>query len=195
MPSRRALVDPADPAERRAGRACADGMTTTLVKGKIDVNVEVWTSGRVPATPSRERERAPMLPSPEDHTAISNLMARYCLTLDHDDVDGWVSLFTPDATYEVYGRAYKGHEGLRAIMAGAPGGLHLGGPPVIEMVDADRARDTRNLLFVLREDGSSRSAVYTDELVRTPEGWRITACRCRFMTPTGLADRPPRPAR
>src|SRR5215475_7126999 len=44
-----------------------------------------------------------MLPSPEDHVAISDLLARYCLTLDQDDVEGWVSLFTPDASYEVYG--------------------------------------------------------------------------------------------
>ena len=30
-----------------------------------------------------------MLPSPEDHVAISDLLARYCLTLDTDDVEGW----------------------------------------------------------------------------------------------------------
>jgi hypothetical protein len=133
-----------------------------------------------------------MLPSPQDHVAISYLLARYCLTLDLDDVDGWVSLFTPEACYEVYGRAFRGHEGLRAMMGAAPGGLHLGGPPVIEMLGADRARTTRNLLFVDRADGSSRNAVYTDDLVRTPEGWRIAACRCQFITPNGLADRPPR---
>jgi hypothetical protein len=133
-----------------------------------------------------------MLPSPEDHVAISQLLARYCLTLDLDDVDGWVSLFTPDASYEVYGRVFRGHEGLRAIMGAAPGGLHLGGPPVIETLGDDRARTTRNLLFIDRSDGASRNAVYIDELVRTPEGWRIATCRCRFITPNGLADRPPR---
>jgi 3-phenylpropionate/cinnamic acid dioxygenase small subunit len=63
-----------------------------------------------------------MLPTPEDHAAISHLLARYCLTLDHDDVDGWVALFTPDATYQVYGRSFDGHEGLRRMMTGAPGG-------------------------------------------------------------------------
>lgn len=133
-----------------------------------------------------------MLPSPEDHVAIGDLLARYCLTLDLDDVDGWVSLFTPDAAYEVYGRVFSGHEGLRAMMTAAPGGLHLGGPPVVDMLDADHARTTRNLLFVERTDGVSRNAVYTDELVRTPDGWRIAHCRCRFLTPEGPADRPPR---
>jgi hypothetical protein len=133
-----------------------------------------------------------MLPSPEDHVAISHLLARYCLTLDLDDVDGWVSLFTPDAIYEVYGQVFRGHEGLRAMMGAAPGGLHLGGPPVIETLGGDRARTLRNLLFVDRSDGASRNAVYIDELVRTPQGWRIATCRCRFITPNGLADRPPR---
>ena len=133
-----------------------------------------------------------MIPTPEDHFAITDLMARYCLTLDLDDVEGWVALFTPDATYEVYGRAFRGHDGLRKMLSGAPGGLHLGGPPVIEMVDPDRARTTRNLLFVERGDGESRSAVYTDELHRTAAGWRIAATRCRFIVADGLSDRPAR---
>ena len=101
---------------------------------------------------------------------IRNLLARYCLTLDLDDVDGWVALFTPDATYHVYGRAFEGHDGLRRMMGGAPGGLHLGGPPVIERVDDDHATTQRNLLFVERASGTMRSAVYDDELVRTPDG-------------------------
>ncbi|WP_313954583.1 nuclear transport factor 2 family protein [Frankia sp. EI5c] len=127
-----------------------------------------------------------------DQVAIADLLARYCLTLDLDDVDGWVSLFTEDASYQVYGRSFDGHDGLRAMMSAAPGGLHLGGPPVIEMRGPDTARTTRNLLFIDRADGVPRSAVYTDELVRTSDGWRISGCRCRFITPDGLADRPPR---
>lgn len=131
-----------------------------------------------------------MLPTPEDHLEIRDLLARYCLTLDQDDVDGWVELFLPDATYEVYGRTFEGHEGLRTMLEAAPRGLHLGGPPVIEMVDSDRARATRNLLFVDSSTGSSRGAVYHDDLRRVGGVWRIAGCRCRFMGPDGLADRP-----
>ncbi len=131
-----------------------------------------------------------MLPTPEDHVAISNLMARYCLTLDLDDVEGWVSLFTSDASFQVYGRSWDGHEGLRRMATGAPGGLHLGGPPVIEMIDSNRARTTRNLLFVERKQGISRNAVYTDELSRREDGWRIASTRCRFIVADGLSDRP-----
>ena len=99
-----------------------------------------------------------MDPGPEDHAAIANLLARYCLALDLDDVEAWVALFTPDASFEVYGRSFVGHDGLRAMMAAAPGGLHLGGPPVVEMIDRDTARTTQNLLFIDRAGGGTRSS-------------------------------------
>ena len=131
-----------------------------------------------------------MLPTPEDHVAIADLLARYCLALDTDDAEGWIALFLPDARYEVYGRTFEGHDGLRRMIGGAPGGLHLGGPPVIEMTSRDRARTQRNLLFVERTSGESRRAVYDDELERTASGWRIAHTRCRFLTAEGLRDRP-----
>lgn len=133
-----------------------------------------------------------MLPTPDDHVAITQLLARYCLLLDHDDIDAWVGLFTPGAVYEVYGREFVGRDGLRKLMTGAPGGLHLGGPPVIRMVDADRAVAQQNLLFAEALEGIMRSALYDDELVRTPDGWRIARRRCRFITPDGITDRPVR---
>ncbi|MCB0997133.1 MAG: nuclear transport factor 2 family protein [Acidimicrobiales bacterium] len=131
-----------------------------------------------------------MEPSPDDHVAISQLLARYCLALDLDDVEGWVALFTPEASYQVYGRSWDGHAGLRKMMSAAPGGLHLGGPPVIEMVDADHAQTMQNLLFVERTSGVARHSVYDDDLVRTAGGWRIARRRCRFIVADGLSDRP-----
>lgn len=130
----------------------------------------------------------------DDHAEIRNLMARYCLTLDLDDHEGWVSLFTPDAVYEVYRRQFVGHEGLTAMLHAAPGGFHLGGPIVIDL-DGDTATTTRNLLFVERITGEERRAVYIDQLVRTQEGWRIKHTRCQFHTTEGLADRPPKVAK
>lgn len=127
----------------------------------------------------------------DDHAEIRNLLAHYCIHLDLDDADAWAALFTPDAVYEVYGRQFVGHEGLRGMASAAPGGFHLGGPVAIEL-DGDRARTTRNLFFVARDGGEPRHAVYEDDLVRTSDGWRIARCRCRFHTPDGLADRPPK---
>jgi hypothetical protein len=43
-----------------------------------------------------------------------------------------------------------------------------------------------------RETGLPRNAVYSDDLIRTADGWRIASCRCQFITPAGLADRPAR---
>jgi hypothetical protein len=124
-----------------------------------------------------------------DELAIRNLLASYCLRLDLDDVDGWVALFTPDAQYHVYGRAFRGHEGLRKMMAAAPGGLHLGGPPVVTL-DGDRATTLQNLLFIERTTNEMRRSVYDDDLVRTAKGWRIQRRRCRFIVADGLSDRP-----
>jgi len=131
-----------------------------------------------------------MDPTPEDHIAITQLLARYCLSLDVDDIDAWVGLFTTDGAYEVYGRSWDGHDGLRKMMSVAPGGLHLGGPPVIDMVDDDHARTMQNLLFVERTTGIQRNSVYDDDLQRTPDGWRIARRRCRFIVADGLSDRP-----
>jgi uncharacterized protein (TIGR02246 family) len=128
-----------------------------------------------------------------DMAEITNLLARYCLTLDNHDIAGWVSLFTSDATYVVYGRSFEGREGLGKMMDAAPRGLHLGGPPEIEL-DGDRAATRQNLLFVQADTQELRLAVYSDELVRTAnEGWRIATRRCQFMDYDGvLGDRPPR---
>jgi hypothetical protein len=134
----------------------------------------------------------PPMPMDSDDAAIRNLLARYCIALDLDDFDEWVSLFTPNATYEVYGRTFAGHEGLARMMSAAPSGLHLGGSPAVEMDGPDRARSRRNLLFIDRVSGEQRSAIYDEHLVRTADGWRIARCRCRFIVADGLSDRPPR---
>ena len=133
-----------------------------------------------------------MATTADDHAEIRNLLARYCLLLDLDDMDGWVRLFTADAVYEVYGHEVVGHDGIRKLLTGAPGGLHLGGPPVIEL-DGDRARPRRaTCCSSIASTGEQRSAVYDDDLVRTADGWRIARCRCRFHGPDGLRDKPPR---
>ena len=131
----------------------------------------------------------------DDMAEIANLLSRYCLALDHHDIDGWTALFTPDARYVVYGRTFEGHEGLRNMMEAAPRGLHLGGPPEIEL-HGDRATTRQNLLFVQADTQELRLAVYSDDLVRTvTSGWRIATRSCQFMGYDGvLSDRPPRRA-
>ena len=131
-----------------------------------------------------------MIPGADDYAEIANLLAEYCLSLDHDEVDRCVGLFTEDGAFEVYGRTFNGPEKIRKMMLSAPRGLHLGGPPHIESVDGDRARSRQNLLFVDRTSGESRRTLYADDLRRTADGWRISRRRCHFITPSGLSDRP-----
>jgi SnoaL-like domain len=129
-------------------------------------------------------------PSSEDYSAITNLLAEYCLSLDHEEVDRCVALFTEDGSFEVYGRSFDGPERIRKMMTSAPGGLHLGGPPHVEMLDPYRARVRQNLLFIDRAGKEFRRTLYSDELLRTAGGWRIHKRRCQFITADGVKDRP-----
>jgi ketosteroid isomerase-like protein len=131
-----------------------------------------------------------MATSAEDYAAIANLLAQYCLALDHDEVDRCVELFTDDGSFQVYGRSFDGRDRIRRMMQSAPGGLHLGGPPLVELVDGDRAFTKQNLLFIDRGGAEFRRTLYTDELLRTSEGWRIRKRRCQFITAEGVKDRP-----
>ncbi len=127
-------------------------------------------------------------PDHDDHVQIFDLLARYCIALDRHDLDAWVSLFTEDAHYHAFGRTFDGHAGLRAMMEGAPRGLHLGGLPVIG-VDGDTASTVQNALFVDAVTHESRLVLYTDELVRAERGWRFHNRRCEFIAADGLRDR------
>jgi hypothetical protein len=129
-------------------------------------------------------------PTGDEYAAIANLLAQYCLSLDYDDTDAWVTLFTEDGSFEVYGRSFDGHEGLRRMTDAAPKGLHLGGPPLVRMHDARTAETEQNLLFIDRQSGESRCAVYRDGLVRTEEGWKFRKRSCRFIVADGLSERP-----
>jgi SnoaL-like domain len=131
-----------------------------------------------------------MRPNPADYAEIANLLAEYCLALDRDEIDRCVTLFTEGGSFQVYGRSFEGREAIRKMMVSAPGGLHLGGPPFVENIDGDRARVQQNLLFVDRTTGESRRALYTDDFLRTDDGWRIHTRKCQFLVATGLSDRP-----
>lgn len=125
----------------------------------------------------------------EDRNELIDLWGRYCLCLDLGDLDGYIDLFTEDTVYEVYGREFVGHAGLRKMMGSAPHGLHLGGPPVISILDDTTAKTKHNLYFVPVE-GEPRRAVYSGEMRKTEAGWRIAHWRCQFITADGLQDRP-----
>jgi hypothetical protein len=125
----------------------------------------------------------------DDLAEINILLTRYGSTLDTEDDEGWVALFTPDCRYEVYGRTFEGHDGLRKITGGAAKGLHISAQALVQL-DGDRATSRRSFIFVDRTDHSMRIGWYDDDLVRTPDGWRIQVVRCTFIGPDGPQNRP-----
>ena len=131
-----------------------------------------------------------MTDAADDQTAIRELIAAYALALDAGDVDGCVELFTADAQFRVYGRAFAGHDGIRTMFQDAPRGLHLTGVSRIDVRD-NTATARSQVLFVRAGSLRLRPALYDDELVRQVAGhWRFQNRRCRFITSHGLSDSP-----
>lgn len=58
----------------------------------------------------------------EDRALIEDLQARYMFALDFGDVDTYVSTFTEDGVLDIGTGEIRGHEAIRKIIAGMPGG-------------------------------------------------------------------------
>ena len=113
-----------------------------------------------------------------DKLAIRELSARYNFAIDEGRVDEWVATFTEGGTFEssLLG-THTGQAALREFGKGysaAFNGRHCTTDHVVD-VDGDRARQRCYLVLVNNEGGSrvSTTAVYEDDLERTPEGWRF----------------------
>jgi hypothetical protein len=52
----------------------------------------------------------------EDRVAVEDVMARYVWSVDSLDADGYVAVFTEDATIDSNGNISKGHEQIRKIV-------------------------------------------------------------------------------
>ena len=130
-----------------------------------------------------------MTQNQEAQTAIRELLAGYALTLDAGDIDACIELFTADAQFQVYGRSFAGHDGIRKMFGDAPRGLHLTGAARIDVRD-DTATARSQVLFVRAGSLQLRPALYDDELVRHGGRWRFRSRRCQFITSYGLSDSP-----
>jgi ketosteroid isomerase-like protein len=82
-----------DPAFRRLVAAAAATLAVLLVLP--------WFSGQSPAFAAEADTAEDRLRAVEDHIAIENLLMRYAAALNTDDADTYVSLFTPDAVFEL----------------------------------------------------------------------------------------------
>ncbi|NKQ55511.1 nuclear transport factor 2 family protein [Amycolatopsis sp. K13G38] len=118
------------------------------------------------------------------------LMARYCLHLDHLELDQFAGLWAPDGIYKP-AAASEPIVGRTAILEWAHAypkhrlGRHLSANEVVEVIDREHATGT-SYAVVFREPDprpgvlsarvTPRSvAEYTDEFRLTPEGWRFAS--------------------
>jgi 3-phenylpropionate/cinnamic acid dioxygenase small subunit len=118
---------------------------------------------------------------PEDRQDISDLLVRYATGIDRRDWPLFRTVFTDDCEldYGVIG-SWKGVDAVADFMekthALAGHTLHRLTNQVIE-VDGDKAvaRTYVDALIMVGDEGAGVNGVgfYDDEIVRTPDGWRI----------------------
>lgn len=135
-----------------------------------------------------------------DYEGVRRLIAIYGQLLDSKRIAEWGELFTPDATFRVWGRTYRGRaEIVREIggMQPAEPGKHMALQPVIDFDAPDRCRSWTDLAALATAPEGIRIfnvGCYHDVLVREGGRWRF-ASRTLVMggeeLPEGL---PPSPA-
>jgi SnoaL-like domain len=126
--------------------------------------------------------------STDDLVEISQLLARYAVTITKGDIEGLVSVFTPDGTYSAFGDTYPLPE-FPALVAAAPKGLFLTGTPAVELAaDGRSGTGTQPLCFIDHATHEMRIGYYTDTYVRTPSGWRLRSRAMTFIRRSGAHD-------
>jgi hypothetical protein len=135
------------------------------------------------------------VPPIEDVIELQQLLARYALGMTKDDVESVIEVFTPDGTYSAFGDVYALGD-FPALVAAAPKGLFMVGPPVLEL-DGDTGTGQQPLCFVEQKTHDMRIGWYTDTYRRTTDGWRLQTRSMTFLRKSGAQDhgRPHDPTR
>jgi hypothetical protein len=121
-----------------------------------------------------------------DVLELQQLLARYAVGMTQDDVDAVIEVFTPDGTYSAFGDTYALAD-FPTLVAAAPKGLFLVGPPVLEL-SGDEGTGVQPLCFVDQTDHAMRIGWYTDTYRRTPDGWRLRTRSMTFQRRSGARD-------
>jgi hypothetical protein len=124
--------------------------------------------------------------STDDLVALHALCARYMSYTSRMVQDRWLDVFTADAVYTAFGTPYT-LERFPALLEAAPRGQFIGNMPVVE-IDRDHAAGVQHFLFVDQQTHAMRLGWYTDEYVRTDDGWRIHRRSTTFMRKHGGVD-------
>lgn len=121
-----------------------------------------------------------------DRQAIVDLTIAYCYALDQRDFDALGSVFTPDAKADYVSIFCNGldeiTEKVRSSVTPLDATTHMVSNHVVRLA-GDAATCTCYLLSQHLKAGTPGGDLYTiagrydDELVRTPDGWRIAVRR------------------
>ena len=122
----------------------------------------------------------------DDLVEINQLLARYAVNMTKNDVEGVVSVFTPDGTYSAFGDAFP-LDRFPELVAAAPKGLFMTGTALID-IDGDTATGTQPLCFVEHSTHDMRIGYYNDTYLRTDEGWRLRTRAMTFIRRSGTHD-------
>ena len=125
-------------------------------------------------------------PSPTS-SKLQQLLARYAVGMTQDDVDAVIAGVHPGRHLQ----RLRGHLPARAdfpaLVAAAPKGLFMVGPPVLEL-DGDTGTGQQPLCFVDQTNHDMRIGYYTDTYRRTSDGWRLHTRAMTFLRKSGARD-------
>jgi len=133
----------------------------------------------------------------DDRAEVIDTVNRYATALDSRDWALLDEVFTPDAVGDFGAGVLNGREALRDLMKRMLGGSgpsqHLLGNHRVEL-DGDRARCVCQVRAFSAGTGSAASrhyellGEYRDQLVRTPDGWRIARREMTVRHEIGTRD-------
>ncbi|OBJ92779.1 hypothetical protein A5638_28050 [Mycolicibacterium fortuitum] len=124
----------------------------------------------------------------EDLIEIQQVLAKYAVTITQGDIDGLISVFTPDGTYSAFGETYTLNR-FPVLVDAAPKGLFMTGTALIDLVEgADTASGTQPLCFIEHSKHDMRIGYYRDTYERTADGWRLKTRAMTFIRRSGDHD-------
>jgi hypothetical protein len=123
-----------------------------------------------------------------DIIEVEQLLARYAVGMTQDDIEAVIEVFTPDGTYSAFGDTYT-LANFPTLVAAAPKGLFLVGPPVLELDgEAGTGTGQQPLCFIDQTNHDERIGWYTDTYRRTEHGWRLHTRSMTFLRRSGAKD-------
>jgi hypothetical protein len=122
-----------------------------------------------------------------DLLEIHELCSRYMAYASQLAVDRWLEVFAEDGEYTAFGTKYP-VEKMPDLLAAAPRGQFIGNMPVVDFDGDARATGIQHFVFIDQQTHAMRLAWYSDEYVRTKDGWRIRRRSTTFLRKHGGFD-------